>query len=331
MPESVIQFRDDEKCLFGILHTPATSLPANGVLVVFLHGWSGYRIGPHQMFVKHARRLSQQGYHCLRFDFRGRGFSSGDRDDTTDQTMRDDLQTVLDAVRRDYAPRHLVLLGICSGARLALSYVKQGPTPIDHVIALSFPAPPGPPQVQLEAKRTGAMLGAYWRKLFQSNTWAKLGAGQLNTGLILRNLGQPVRNLHLALKRLLVGSRTPAPARSNGKAPGPARPFAGFGGEVLLIHGEKDPETGIATARLNAFFERYRVAHQCVIIRGANHSFYSLAWENEIYGRIEAWLEGKYPSPGFPLPAPASIDAHSTGSGPASNPTASPALATGGA
>ncbi len=119
MAESVIQFRDDEKCLFGIMHTPTGFPPVNGVMVIFLHGWGGYRIGPHQMFVKFARRLSQQGYHCLRFDFRGRGFSSGDRADTTNQTMGADLQTVLDGVRRDYAPRHLVLLGICSGARLA--------------------------------------------------------------------------------------------------------------------------------------------------------------------------------------------------------------------
>jgi pimeloyl-ACP methyl ester carboxylesterase len=138
------------------------------------------------------------------------------------------------------------------------------------------------------------MLGAYWRKLFQYNTWAKLGAGQLNTGLILRNLAQPVRNLRQALERRLAGPRTPAPRRGNGKAPRPVQPFAGFGGEVLLIHGEKDPETEVATTRLNALFARYGVAHQCVIIRGANHSFYSLAWENEIYACIEAWLNGKY-------------------------------------
>lgn len=322
MPESVIQFRDDEKCLFGILHTPGGSLPANGVMIIFLHGWGGYRIGPHRMFVKFARRLSSLGYHCLRFDFRGRGFSSGDRADTTNRTMRADLQTVLDAVRRDYAPPHLVLLGICSGARLALSYVKQGPTPIDHVIALSCPAPAGPPQVQVEAKRTGAMLGAYWRKLFQSNTWAKLGTGQLNTGLILRNLAQPVRNLRRALRRLLVGPRTPALRRGSGKAPEFARPFAGFGGEVLLIHGEKDPETGAATAGLKTLFGRYRVGHQCVVIRGANHSFYSLAWEEEMYGLIEHWLSGKYPLSGLPRPASLSA-AHLTGSGHASNTTAS--------
>jgi hypothetical protein len=117
-------------------------------------------------------------------------------------------------------------------------------------------------------------------------------------------------------------------------SPQPSGSFSNFNGQVLLIHGERDPETETAVARLTALLHTHRVDHQCMLIKGANHSFYSVVWEQELYGLIEHWLSGKYPLPGFPLPTLASLpDVHTTGSDSdrASDTTASPSVAMGGA
>jgi len=305
MPESVIEFREGEACLFGIIHSPPPHCAANDVMIVFLHGWAGYRIGPHQMFVKFARRLSHQGYHCLRFDFRGRGFSSGQREDTSYPSMSADLHRVLEAVQKQYPRQSIVLLGICSGAKLGLHFAKNGIVKIAHLIALSSPPLSSEVKVKLEARRTAEIMREYWKKLFAYNTWVKISTGNINTRSILRIVATSVGGLQASVHRSLksyfrkrTGQDRGTGRKTIANAP---EPFAGFAGEVLLIHGECDPETGTAVTQITGLLQHYNVGHQHAIIKGANHSFYALAWENEVYARIEHWLKEKYPARQPPL------------------------------
>ena len=76
--------------LVGVLSEPEGD--PRGAGIVFLHGWTGYRIGPHRIFVEAARRLAAVGYHSLRFDFRGRGDSDGEHGTTTLDQMIDDAR-----------------------------------------------------------------------------------------------------------------------------------------------------------------------------------------------------------------------------------------------
>jgi dipeptidyl aminopeptidase/acylaminoacyl peptidase len=69
--------------------------------------------------------------------------------------------------------------------------------------------------------------------------------------------------------------------------------FNNFNGEALLVHGEKDPETNIALNQISFLCNQYNIKHTIHIIPGANHSFYSLIWEKEIYQIVENWLEQK--------------------------------------
>lgn len=291
--------------MFGIIHTPPPDCAANDVMIVFLHGWAGYRIGPHQMFVKFARKLSRRGYHCLRFDFRGRGFSSGRREDTSSESMAADLRRVLEAVQRQYPRQSIVLLGICSGAKLGLRFAINGIVKIAHLIALSSQPLSSEVPVKLEARRTAEIMREYWKKLFAYNTWVKISTGSINTRSIFRIVASAVGGLQSSVHRSLQSYFR----KRTGKDPGAGRktianapkPFAGFAGEVLLIHGECDPETGTAVTQITGLLQKYDVGHQQAIIKGANHSFYSLAWENEVYAHIENWLKEKYPTHQSPL------------------------------
>ena len=60
--------------LFGVLHRPSPRCDLrHGVL--FIPGEPDHLFGDHSMYVYGARQLAHAGFHCLRFDFGGRGNS----------------------------------------------------------------------------------------------------------------------------------------------------------------------------------------------------------------------------------------------------------------
>ena len=73
--EESVKIESAGERLVGVWSEPegGRRLPAT---VVTLHGWGGYRIGPHRMIVKLCRALADAGISSLRFDFRGRGDST---------------------------------------------------------------------------------------------------------------------------------------------------------------------------------------------------------------------------------------------------------------
>ena len=89
MTEKGLFFDSAGQTLCAVVTTPDDQA-STGVGLVLLHGWTAYRIGPHRIFVKMARRLARRGIASIRFDFRGRGDSTGAADDTTLDTMIDD-------------------------------------------------------------------------------------------------------------------------------------------------------------------------------------------------------------------------------------------------
>jgi dipeptidyl aminopeptidase/acylaminoacyl peptidase len=72
--------------------------------------------------------------------------------------------------------------------------------------------------------------------------------------------------------------------------PSDVQPFEQLQGRLLLIHGEKDPETKLALAQIHEMLQRHGVSSDTYIVKEANHSFYSLAWEKEILQKITGWL-----------------------------------------
>ena len=83
--ETCFEIAVNDEIVYGIWHQPVEN--EKKTAVVFLHGWAGYRAGPHDLLVKIARHLTENGYDCFRFDFRGKGYSQGDRLKTNNQTM----------------------------------------------------------------------------------------------------------------------------------------------------------------------------------------------------------------------------------------------------
>jgi len=247
-----------------------------GFCEVQFHGWTGYRIGPHDMLVAMARRLNKAGVATLRFDLRGRGDSEGDDYATDLDMMIADTLQAAEALRDEARVGSAALLGICSGANVAIAAVTLD-SRIDELILWS--ALPFQPEARARrgdhARRSRFNVGQYFAKLGRAETWRKFFRGRLNWGVIWRLLrGRAERGDHLDLKdshRDLMAA------------------FAGFRGRAIFINGDRDPDAVAAREVFMPFCREHGIAADFHSIAGANHSFYSLAWTEEVFSLSLDW------------------------------------------
>ncbi len=273
--ERPLAFRVGSDLLHGVLHEPAG--PAVGPAVVFLHGWAGSRIGPHRMFVHLARRLAGRGCPCFRFDFRGRGDSEGATAQASIRGMIDDAVGAIDAVAAQCPGRPIVLLGICSGGKVAIGVAAADPRVSG--LALWSAEPMGPMRdTASKGRKSAHALRAYARKLFRLETWLKLVMFRVNVRMV----------------RKAVTAEESASRREIDDETRWLRQWRAYRGRVLFIYGTNDPETTAARTGYVSLCRDAGIAHAYHEIQGANHSFYSLAWEREVLELTEAWVCREY-------------------------------------
>jgi pimeloyl-ACP methyl ester carboxylesterase len=286
MKEAVFEVVVNSETIYGIWYQPVECKKKTAV--VMLHGWAGYRTGPHDMLVKMARNLTVKGYDCFRFDFRGKGYSQGDRQKTNNRSMLADLEAVLRYVNHVLECPQIVLTGICSGARLALYYARSGCQPIKHVIEMSSPVlRQNEVEVTLATNQAKSTLEEYAKKVFRIETWGKLVGGGVHFSAVWRNINRPV--MRLFAKKI----KKNAPISHHAVPQTQETPFGKFQGQMLLIHGEKDPETQPALEQIHRMLQSNQIQSDTHIVKNANHSFYSLAWEKEIIELITDWLSNR--------------------------------------
>lgn len=264
--------------LLSAIHEPEDAVERLPLALVYLHGWAGYRIGPHQMFTKMARRAAGQGFISLRFDFRGRGDSEGATIETTLTTMIEDAVAATDFVLRETGATSVALIGDCSGSEVAIGAGPLHPA-IAAQVLWSAPIVAGDRERTERAKRR-SMLGAYGRKVLQRDTWAKLVQGRLQADQILKVLRSGGRG---------AGEQGDASDRAIDWL---AR-FADFRGPRLFIYGGNDPTTPGCVAHYRELCERVGQPFVVHVVEGANHAFYSLAWEDEVIETSLQWLRAQ--------------------------------------
>ncbi len=113
------------RSLVGIETRPATPVPQPKPTLVILNTGIIHRVGHHRMFVSISRRLAQEGYASLRFDFSGIGDSTPRTDaiSPTDSASAD-IKEVVDWLDRERGAREIILVGLCSGADHAMAYAS---------------------------------------------------------------------------------------------------------------------------------------------------------------------------------------------------------------
>jgi dienelactone hydrolase len=107
--------------LFGIISEPVGD--ARGPLIVMANGINEDHVGPSRLWVDLSRRWAGFGLRCVRFDLREMGESAGvptePNPPVNDKTWSDDIRDAINAVDPS-GPAGSVVMGLCSGAQLAL-------------------------------------------------------------------------------------------------------------------------------------------------------------------------------------------------------------------
>jgi exosortase A-associated hydrolase 2 len=267
------------QALRGLLHTPDAA--GNGLGILFLHGWSGCKLGPHRMFVNAARQFAANGCHCLRIDFRGRGDSDGLPRAADIVSMTEDAAAAFAHLSSIAAVRAVAVLGICSGGKVAVSLAAREPR-VKHLALWSAEALAPLRATTIARRKTLLALKQYAYKACRPATWRKLLTGRVNTALV----------------RKAVLEHEQPDAREQRAEAATLKRLATYRGDVVLVYGGNDPETVASAQGYRTFFDKYGVPWQAHTIDGANHSFYARAWERAVIDLTWQWLDSRAPGVG---------------------------------
>jgi len=183
--ESLLRFDG----MLGVLAAPVVRPAHRDVGVVIVVGGPQTRVGSHRQFVLMARALAQQGFACLRFDYRGIGDSPGSMPDF--ERAGPDIRRSCDALQHELPHcSRLVLWGLCEGATAALFHSLD-----DERIAAVIGANPW---ARSDATRSRALVTQhYGARLRSREFWMRVAAGKVDVGGALR---EAVRHLRRALR-----------------------------------------------------------------------------------------------------------------------------------
>ena len=273
-----IYFSNQGARLLGAYHQPEADTTVCPIGVIMLHGWAGYRIGAHQMFTKLGRMAEAAVFHCLRFDFRGRGDSEGNAEDATLSTMISDTVAAVDWMVAHTGLHRIALVGDCSGAEVAIGACTLRPQ-IDSMVLWSAPTV-GADRTESDRAKKWYIIRQYMRKLFSPTTWAKLVRGRLRFGMIKRAL-------------LSGGKGAGEQGALEDETIDWVGRFLSFPGQVQFIYGENDPTARDCIAYYKSLSKHAGRPFYSHVVAGANHAFYSVKWEEEVMAVTRDWLIGQ--------------------------------------
>jgi alpha/beta superfamily hydrolase len=238
--------------------------PRGGLL--FLHGWSGDRTGPHRLFVLAARQFAESGWLCLRPDFNGRGLSDGDGDDASIARMTENAQQALLALRQRLPPgAPVAVVAICSGCKVAIALAADTPN-IDRLALWSAESMGSLRSSATGLRKTWSALVTYGTKLLRPETWKKLLSGKVQTGMVAKALVKHE-------------TRTPQEAAWED---GVLKRFRAFRSPILFVFGGSDPDAPGSSRAYESFCRRNGIPHSTHTVAHAGHSYYGDAWAREL-------------------------------------------------
>ncbi|ASS75993.1 alpha/beta hydrolase [Tumebacillus algifaecis] len=236
------------KILRGMEHVPEQEAGQRLPAVILYHGFTGTKLEPHRMFLKICRRLEALGIACFRYDFLGSGESDGNFEEMTVSGEIAEAGAILDAVKADprIDPERVILLGMSMGGLVASVLAGERPHDVHKLVLLA----PAGEMYALVREVVDGVLAIPDLQLYD-----------YNGNLIGRSFAEDVKTLNV-LQRA-----------------------KGFSGDVMMIHGTKDP-----TVPYQVSLDYQEVAYGgralLHLIEGADHTFNKTSWEQDVIGKI---------------------------------------------
>lgn len=255
----------------AIFDTPA-AVPRGGIL--FLHGWSGDRTGPHRLFTRFARQQADRGVLCVRPDFIGRGLSDGEAADATIARMAENAQAALDALRRRLPPgAPVAVAAICSGCKVAVALTAKNQD-VAKLLLWSAESMGSLRSSATGFRKTLSALMTYARKLVRPETWKKILSGRIQTGLVTQ---------------ALVKHETRSASEAAWED-GVLKAFRTYRHPVLFVFGGSDPDAPGSSRAYAGYCRRNGIPFASHTIAHAGHSYYGEAWTRELFDLSHRFL-----------------------------------------
>lgn len=277
--EQAIVFSCAGEQLLGIIAEPQRA-KAVGVLLVV--GGPQYRVGSHRQFVLLSRALARAGYPTMRFDYRGMGDSSGVLHDF--EQVTEDIDAAIGAFLKARPQlQGVVLWGLCDAASANLLYWDATrDARVAGMILLN-------PWLRSEASLAKTHIKHYYgQRLLQADFWCKLLSGKLGIGRALGGLIGSVRNARQK-------NDEAAENRSLSFQKRMSRGLQNFPGQVLVLLSGNDytAKEFCEAVRSDPAWTRMLTKSNVTQteIAGADHTFSSAEWREEVENITRQWLE----------------------------------------
>ena len=196
--ETALRFGEHER-FFGVLTEPLGA--RSDLVVVMPNTGANTRVGTNRFNVTVARRLAERGHAFLRMDLGGIGDSPAaegrpENDLFADQSITDVRAAIDAASARGY--RHVVVMGLCSGAYMAFHTGLRDPR-VSAIVMMNPPAfewTPGRKVERIANRRAGNVRSTrYYRsRAFRLGTWKRLLRGEVQAKVIGSVLAQRLRD-----------------------------------------------------------------------------------------------------------------------------------------
>lgn len=126
-------FGESSRQLFGVYHAPRAGAARDAGVVLCYPGAQEYNMA-HWAFRKLAGMLAREGFHVLRFDYRGTGDSAGQSEEGNPALWVEDVRSAVTELRDMAGVRAISLVGMRLGASLAVRACAEGLSVRDLVL-----------------------------------------------------------------------------------------------------------------------------------------------------------------------------------------------------
>jgi pimeloyl-ACP methyl ester carboxylesterase len=316
--EEPITFRNRQgKKLFGIVHIPDNS-PSAGerIGINLLNPGIKYRVAPHRLSMKLARRLCQKGYHVLRFDPSGIGDSDGELPENflihdiwgriqTGLFVNDTI-TANDFFIKHYELSNLILVGSCGGAITSLLTSAKDRRVnalclIDVPVFLLDSKSSFAEVATKDGEKADWFFSEYTRKLFRPGSWYRFvslktdyrALGKILLMQFQRKIGRRKKDERLPsnLEKLCQENKLNKLFFESFEA------LVENGKHILFISAGNDP--GFET--FQNYFQNYYLKNrlgkgshdsltEVFVILGSNHIYTLKEWQESLIDKVSSWI-----------------------------------------
>jgi len=302
------------KTLFSIVHEPVNTLQGSKTGIIILNPGLKYRVAPHRLNVKLARKLCDMGYFVLRFDPAGIGDSEGELPanmpvaDLWGQIQRglflnDTVDTVNMMISRWDLDR-LYLIGSCGGAITSLLAAASIPR-TDGICLIDIPIFQWDTNSTLSdiivgGHETRQLFSGYIKKIADLKAWYKLLTLNFDFRTAWKVVTVTLRN-HLLPQKIKIKesdlARFCADKKLNYEFFEGIDSVLSRNTPVLFVtagndHGRDTFETYFKYSLAPQKYGSNMASNSLIftLIENANHVYTLSEWQNELFQAVFEWL-----------------------------------------